>query len=219
MPTVSPTPVELTRADIGQKVQAALKKQGTYRMTIRWLYDPDEKLTATVKFTGAREDYSLSGSDGSVIGVGGQYFYKDGPLSSKAKWTKGDLNAKGHKTTNGLIVLYRKLVQSARVLDGAPYSSQFAISPGMPVGAVPTTRYVMLIDLKKAAADKKVYGPFLSATEAEQAKTLPVSATLDSNGLPRELSYGTGENAFSVDFTDFGTKAVITPPAKQQIAN
>jgi hypothetical protein len=76
----------------------------------------------------------------------------------------------------------------------------------------------MLVDLRKAAADKKVYGPFLSAKEAEEAKTLPVSALLDSNGLLRELTYGTGENAFSVDFDNFGTKAVITPPAKQQIA-
>jgi hypothetical protein len=219
-PTVSPTPVELTRADIGQQVQAALKKQGTYRMKITWQYEQDKNLTATVKFTGAGEDFSLSGADGSVIGVGGQYFYKDGPLSSKAKWTKYDPKAKGHKavTTNGLIVLYRKLVQSPRLLDGAPYSSQFAVSPGPYVGEVPTTRYVMLIDLRKAAADKKVYGPFLSAMEAEEAKTLPLSALLDSNGLLRELNYGTGENAFSVELDNFGTKTVITLPAKQQIA-
>ncbi|WP_133977601.1 hypothetical protein [Kribbella voronezhensis] len=218
-PTVSPTPVELARANIGQQVQAALKKRGTYRMTITWQYEQDENLTATVKFTGAGEDFSLSGADGSVIGVGGQYFYKDGPLSSKAKWTKYDPKAKGHQavTTNGLIVLYRKLVQSPRLLDGAPYSSQFAVSPGPYVGEVLTTRYVMLIDLRKAAADNKVYGPFLSAKEAEAQKTLPLSALLDSNGLLRELNYGTGENAFSIRFDNFGTKAVITPPAKQQL--
>ena len=219
-PTVSPTPVELTRADIGQKVQAALKKQGTYRMTITWQYEQFKNLTATVKFTGAGEDYSLSGAGGSVIGVGGQYFYKDGPLAGKAKWTKYDPKARGHKavTTNGLIVLYRKIVQSSRVLDGAPYSSQFAISSGPLVGEVPTTRYVMLIDLRKAAADNKVYGPFLSTKEAEEQKTLPVSVLIDPNGLPRRLDYGTGDNAFSVEFSNFGTKAVITPPAKQQIA-
>jgi hypothetical protein len=219
-PTVSPTPVELTRADIGQQVQAALKKQGTYRMTITWQYEQDENITATVKFTGAGENFSLTAADGSVIGVGGQYFYKDGPLSSKAKWTKYDPTAKGHKavTTNGIIAVSRKLVQSPRLLDGAPYSSQFAVSPGPYVGEVLTTRYVMLIDLRKAAADKKVYGPFLTAKEAEEQKTLPLSALLDSNGLLRELNYGTGENAFSVRFDNFGTKAVITPPAKEELA-
>ncbi|WP_112237775.1 hypothetical protein [Kribbella monticola] len=218
-PIVSPTPVELTRANIGQQVQAALKKQGTYRMTITWQYEQDEHLTTTVKLTGAGEDFSLSGADGSVIGVGGQYFYTDGPLSSKAKWKKYDPKAKGRQalTTNGIILLYRKLVESSRLLDGAPYSSQFAVSPGPYVGEVLTTRYVMLLDLRKAAADNKIYGPFLSAKEAAKEKTLPVSALLDSNGLLRELNYGTGENAFSVHFDNFGTKAVITPPTKQQL--
>lgn len=221
-PTASPTPVpvELTRADIAQKIQAALKKQGSYRMTITLLIGQDDHLTVTVRSTGATEDFALNGADGSVIGVGGQYYYKDGPLSGKSgKWTKYDPKARGSKaSTNRLILIYRSLVQAHLLLGGAQYSSQFDISGGPPVGQVETTRYVLLIDLKKAAADKKLSGAFLSA-EATDDKTLPMSALVDSDGRLRRLDYGTGENAISIDYTDFGTKAVITAPSKQQLAN
>ncbi|MEU0094108.1 hypothetical protein [Kribbella sp. NPDC006257] len=217
-PTPTPAPVVLTRADIGQKVQAALKKQGTYRMR---LTDPSDKsflVTATVKYNGAKQDFSISSDDGSVVGVAGQYYYQDGPLNSDStEWKKYNPKAKGlDALTSALIKAYLVQVQTPRLLAGAPYATRFVTTSGPVVDRVPTTKYAMVLDVKKAVA-AKAFGDYLTGEIPEDEKLLPVTAVVDRDGLLRQLDYGVGSDRSSIAFSNFGDSVFISEPAPDQI--
>lgn len=227
-PTASPEPVELTKADFGPKVLAALRTAGTFRATVGQggVRRGSGALRADFKLKGATTDAVVTSEDGlPVTRIGKVLYMENDELTGNPKkpWVKLDLASKDPNVLAAALVVVQDYNQAMvhQVLGASPYATSFRALAWQPMDGTQVREYQLSIDVKKATAARAM-GVYLTQNDA---KTLPaqlsVSVMLDAKNLPHRIVFvladtKDGNTAVQASYEKFGAKlpVVAPPPAK-----
>jgi hypothetical protein len=226
-PTGAPEPAELTKADFGPKVLAALRTAGTFRLTSALTADggtAQPTLKADIRLKGSVTDAVVTSDEGlPVTRIGKVLYMENDELTGNPKkpWVKLDLASKDPNVLAAALVVVQDYNQAMvhQVLGGAPYATTFKALGFQPMDGTEVREYQLSIDVKKATAARAM-GVFLTQSDA---KTLPaqlsVSVMVDAKNLPHQIVFvladtKDGNTAVHAAYEKFGAKLpVVAPPA------
>ncbi|GAB2588400.1 hypothetical protein [Kribbella endophytica] len=226
-PTGPPEPAELTKADFGPKVLAALRTAGTFRTTVRETGAARAsvaELNADIRLKGATTDAAVTSEEGlPVTRIGKVLYMENDELTGNPKkpWVKLDLASKDRHILAAALVVVQDYNQAMvhQVLGGAAYSTSFRAVGYQPMDGTQVREYQLSIDVKKATAARAM-GVYLTQADAKTLPTqLSVSVMVDAKNLPHRIVFVLadtkgGNTAIQASYEKFGAKLpVVAPPA------
>ncbi|WP_432950419.1 hypothetical protein ACQPXM_19055 [Kribbella sp. CA-253562] len=225
----APMPAELTKANFGPKVMAALRAAGTFQATAELTDDergPSPRVTAAIRLRGATPDAVVTSEDSlPVTRIGKVLYMKNDELTGNPKkpWVRLDLGSNDPEVLIAAVVVVQDLNRAMvhQVIGGTAYATSFKAGGVQSLDGTQVREYVVSIDVKKATAARAL-GVYLDRTDA---KTLPaqlsVSIMVDAQNRPRRMSFvladtKDGSTAVRAWFERFGAKLpIVAPPAAQ----
>jgi hypothetical protein len=227
-PSSTPPPAALTKATFAPRVLGALKAKGTFRVHGELITQIPSivVIDASVRLKGGQTDLAVSHDGDQLVRIGSSIYVKDAELTSNKARPWGRLDLRSSNPELGFAAaLANDLVSDAlfhELIGGAAYATSFKRGGQPTVGLVETQEYLLVIDLKKATAAKAL-GQYLDKFEAKTLpKDLSISISVDEDLLPRRMTFSLtdsedGATGIQVDFTDFGRKLAVAPPAAAKI--